>query len=181
MPRFYLSDLSLFWFSLKTWELGKKRSGREFVEILFNVIKAESSCLYGIAGGIPYHRLHIPAIPMTHLSSLNHTPQLLKCLWFARQMFVVTGAEVWGLGSWDVSLELPGCAVCDMGFHPLPCINRRVRKGGRGTSTNWNPRIFPVLMYIIIRFDLYQNESGYTSKRVFAGWILLAQVAIGVV
>ena len=55
---------------------------------------SEASCLYGIAGGTPYHRLHIPVIPMTHLSFPNLTPQLLKCLWFAGQMPVVKGAEV---------------------------------------------------------------------------------------
>ena len=37
--------------------------------------------------------------PMTHLSFPNPTPQFLKCLWFAGQMPVVKGAEVWGLGS----------------------------------------------------------------------------------
>ena len=34
------------------------------------------------------------ASQMTHLSSPNLTPRLLKCLWFAGQMPVVRGAEV---------------------------------------------------------------------------------------
>ena len=70
--------------------------------------------------------------PMTHLSSLNHTLQLPKPRAFVLQTTGIWGAEVCGLESWDASLELPEYAVCDMGFHPLSRINRRIRKGERG-------------------------------------------------
>ena len=69
--------------------------------------------------------------PMTHLSSLNHGHLSCKPQAFEELRCVVQGAE---MRHWN-------CRNVQ-GFHPLPRINRRVRKGGRGwhesnmTSTN---------------------------------------------
>ena len=116
---------------------------------------SETSCLYGIAGGTRFllPQWRISASQTSHLSSLTHGHLSCKPQAFEELRCEVWEAEMchWGRKS---------------GFHPLPRINRRVRKGGRGTGVNWNPRIFPVLMYIIIRFDVYQNELWCTSKYV---------------
>ena len=64
--------------------------------------------------------------PMTHLSSLNH--EHLSC---KPQAFEELRCEVW-----EAEMRHWNCRNVQ-GFHPLPRINRRVRKGGRGTSTNF--------------------------------------------
>ena len=113
-----------FFFSNPAPKSSGTGSSRKFAGILFNVI------IQSHATPLPPFRnlLFIRdsgwnplfTSPMTHLSFPNLTPQLLKCLWFAGQMPVVKRVEVWGLGSWDVSLGLPGCVVCDMGSTRYP-------------------------------------------------------------
>ncbi len=66
--------------------------------------------------GLRHYKLRTSAPRMTHFSSPNATPHHLKCLWFAEQMPVVCGAEVWHLGRKHAAFQMNGK---NKGGHPL--------------------------------------------------------------